>query len=90
MIGKYKTYEKYEQALRNRRKNLMDIMNRILAGKDKLPISYPCMGFRKLELKSMNDLISRISEISDILHEPVPVIVFENKEDNLKWQKEVN
>jgi len=81
MIGKYKSYEQYERAIKRRLYSLIDIYNRIEAGTDRLPHRYLFLGFPKLIVHHKKEVLLRIMELCDMLHLKYPPMVVEYKEE---------
>jgi hypothetical protein len=81
MIGHYKTYEEYENALRERLNSLITLFNE----ETDFPFAVRILGFPVTRFGSREELIFRIKEICDILHEPYPVI----KEITEQYEREV-
>lgn len=66
-IGNYSTLEAYENALANRRKNLIELFNRVQKGTQGFPVNLQMLGFPRLIIKNEDELIGRIKEISESL-----------------------
>ena len=80
MIGKY-TYEKYEKALRNRLDTLVKLFNK----EREYPFQARFLGFPVSRFNTREEIIHRIKEICEILHEPYPILI----EETERYSKEI-
>jgi len=83
MIGKYKTYEKYEEALRTRLKSLVTLFNK---HQEDYPFSVQIYGFKPLCVNSEKEMIAKIIELCDCLHEPYPIITEETNNAKIEYK----
>jgi len=86
-VGKYSTYEEYQEALENRKKALIDLFNRVQKGTVSYPTNLIMLGFPRLIVKTEGELIGRIKEISEVLCEKKPIIT--RKMDNTTAVEEI-
>ena len=71
MIGKYESQEKFEAALRNRLNSLIQLYNK----GEEFPFRVRILGFPVTSFNCEDELLNRIKEMCEILHEPYPDII---------------
>lgn len=76
MIGRYKIYESYINALRKRLDSLVHLYNT----ETEFPFQVRILGFPTTRFYDREELVRRIKELCEILHEPLPTIVIETED----------